>query len=185
MNSYFKGEEQSLEDILKARETRVQYQEYLLDKYRNTIVAFKLNIPGPVKYNPLIRDIFDEGLKVLKQSLDEASIEVVQQEAVYKNSGPEAFIVLNLLPNIIKKLTALIEENHPLGRLYDFDVINLEGLQLSREEIGMQPRKCLLCEKNAFECGRSRSHEVGALIAKIEKMALDYFNVRQSDRYTL
>jgi holo-ACP synthase len=182
MSLYFKGEEQSLQDILRSREIRVQYQEYLLDKYKNTVVSYKLNIPGPIKYNSLIKQIFDEGLTVFKLKLDEYLFQNLEEKTMYKNSGPEYFGTFNIEPEKIKGLTALIEETHPLGRLFDFDVIASNGLQLSREHIGIEPRKCLLCGKNAFECGRSRSHGVEALIAKIETMALDYFNAHNNDK---
>ena len=44
MNLHFIGEEQTLQDVLKSREERVQYQQYLLKKFSNTIVSYKLNI---------------------------------------------------------------------------------------------------------------------------------------------
>lgn len=182
MSLYFKGEEQSLQDILEARERRVQYQEYLLNKYENTVVSYKLNIPGPIKYNSLIKQIFDEGLKLFRQSLGEHVFEKFEEKTIYENTGPEYFGVFNIEAEKVKRLTTLIEETHPLGRLFDFDVITQSGLQLSREELEIEPRKCLLCRKNAFECGRSRSHEVDALIAKIETMALDYFNAHENDK---
>lgn len=182
MSIYFIGEEQSLQDILRAREIRVQYQEHLLNKYEATVVSYKLNIPGPIKYNSLIKQIFDEGLKVFKLKLNENVFETLQEKTIYENTGPEYFGTFNIEPEKIKRLTTLIEETHPLGRLFDFDVIAPNGLQLSREELGIEQRKCLLCEKNAFECGRSRSHEVDALVVKIETMALDYFNAHENDK---
>ena len=57
MSIYFIGEEQTLQDILTSREERVQYQQYLLNKFGYTIVSYKLNIPGPIKYNSLIKQI--------------------------------------------------------------------------------------------------------------------------------
>lgn len=175
MGVYFKGEEQSLQDILHARDIRALYQQYLLNKYGNTIISYKLNIPGAVKYNPLIKDIFDEGLKTLKQKLEESRISITHEKTIYKNSGPEYFAVFNVSEHLIKKLTTFIEETHALGRLFDFDVLDTLGKQVSRTEIGFEPRKCLLCSNNAFECGRSRKHEISAVTEKIEKMAVDYF----------
>jgi holo-ACP synthase len=69
-----------------------------------------------------------------------------------------------------------MEETHILGRIYDYDVLNSKGRHIDRQELGIEARKCLLCEKNAFECGRSRNHEVSELIYKIENMAFNYFN---------
>lgn len=177
MSRYFQGQEQSVKDILEARDTRVQYQEHLIKTYNMTIVSFKLNIPGPVKYSPLIKQIFDEGLSVFKQKLFKLSIDLVHEKVWYKNSGPEYFAVLNLAASDVKELCTSIEENHALGRLYDFDVVNSEGCLVSREELGLSQRKCLLCDNNAFECGRSRRHDVNSLIAHIETIALNYFGL--------
>jgi holo-ACP synthase len=177
VSQYFSGEEQSVQNILEARDLRVSYQEYLLDKYKTTIVSYKLNIPGAIKYSLLIKQIFDEGIMVFKQKLEEASINIVYENVWFKNSGPEGFIVVNTAALDVKQITTFIEETHALGRLYDFDVINTDGIQVSRQELGISQRKCLLCENNAFECGRSRRHEVSSLIAHIETIALEYFRL--------
>ncbi|WP_035292206.1 citrate lyase holo-[acyl-carrier protein] synthase [Clostridium sp. KNHs214] len=175
MNIHFQGKEQSLQEILKCREIRVQYQQYLLNKYRNTVISYKLNIPGPIKNNFIIKKIFDEGLQVFKDKLNETSGMVLEEKILYKDSGPEYFGVLNIFPYLMKKITIDIEETHALGRLYDFDVLNEKGEQISRQELGREPRKCLLCESNAFECGRARKHKVKELIDKVESMAEEYF----------
>lgn len=177
MSQYFSGEAQSVQDILESRDLRVRYQEYLLDKYKTTMVSYKLNIPGPVKYSSLIKLIFEEGILVFKQKLEEASISIVQEKIWYKDSGPEYFAVVYTAAQTIKQLTITIEETHALGRIYDFDVLNIDGSQASRQELGISQRKCLLCENNAFECGRSRKHEVSTLIAHIGAMALEYFGL--------
>lgn len=177
---YFNGEEQSLQDILIAREKRVEYQQFLLNKYKSVILSYKLNIPGPVKYNSLIKKIFDEGLLIFKKRLKELSIDIQYEKVLYQNSGPEYFAAFKMSSNIstylIKKLSTYIEETHDLGRLYDFDVIDASGKQFSREELGIGPRKCLLCDNNAFACGRSRTHSISELTDKIEKLAIEYFS---------
>jgi holo-ACP synthase len=177
LSEYFKGEEQSLQDILEARDMRVKFQEYLLENYKSALVSYKLNIPGPIKYSSLIKQIFEEGLKDFKKQLNEASISIIFEKIWYRNSGPEYFAVFSAVPIALKKLTTSIEENHALGRLFDFDVLKDDGTQISRQELGASQRKCLLCDNSAFECGRSRRHEVRELIEHIEKMAVDYFKL--------
>ncbi|AKN32436.1 hypothetical protein Ccar_16860 [Clostridium carboxidivorans P7] len=176
MGVSFKGEEQNIQDILSSRDERVQIQQYFLKKYKSPLISYKLNIPGPVKYNSFIKKIFDDGLLAAKNELAKASIEIIDEKLLYKNSGPEYFASFKDTPSFIKEITTKIEETHPLGRLFDFDVLDLEGNQLSRQEIGREPRKCLLCGRNAFECGRSRKHSVDELLDHIEKIALTYFN---------
>lgn len=177
MSEYFSGEKQSLEDILEARDIRVEYQQYLLNEYKNTIISYKLNIPGAIKYDSIIKDIFDEGLRILRQKLAEAGITIIHEKVVYKNSGPEFFGVFYESEYLIKKITTTIEETHALGRLFDFDVLDAKGKQVSRKELGFEPRKCFICNNNAFECGRSRKHDINDLINIIEKLALDFFKI--------
>lgn len=182
MSLYFKGEEQSLEDILRAREVRVEKQNELLNKYGSTVISYKLNIPGPIKYNSLIKKIYDEGLRVLEEKINENKVNILYEEEFIKNSGPEYLAAVDMPAALVKKITTSIEETHELGRLYDFDVLDEMGIQISREELGIDLRKCLLCDNNAFACGRSRAHGVDELINKIEAMAIDYFQLMSYHR---
>ena len=45
---------------------------------------------------------------------------------------------------------------------------------VSREEIGLPPRKCLLCEQPARYCMRAHTHTTAALLLKIEQMVADF-----------
>jgi len=178
MSLYFIGFEQTLQEILDSREERVLYQKHLLSKYHNTIVSYKLNIPGPIKYNSLIKEIFDEGLQLLKLKLKDDSVEIEHLYVAYKNSGPELFAVINISAFVIKEITTKIEETHALGRLYDYDVLDVRGRHIDRQELNIESRKCLLCDENAFECGRSRKHTVNELTDKIHNMAFNHFNIK-------
>ncbi len=169
------GVKQTLEDILKAREERVLFQQRLLETFKSPIIAYKLNIPGEVKYNPLIKKIFNAGLKEIKEILKKENIKIIYERTFYKDSGPAYFICFDSSHEVVKKICIGIEEKHPLGRLYDFDVLDKQGMQVSREDIHKQPRRCLLCNNNAFECGRSRAHDLKDLLLKVENMAKDYF----------
>ena len=55
----------TLEDILRARDTRANAQRRLLRAYRLPLVSFTMNIAGPVKSSPLIELAFDAGLEAL------------------------------------------------------------------------------------------------------------------------
>ncbi len=66
----------------------------------------------------------------------------------------------------IKNITIAIEESSQLGRLFDIDVIDVNFEKLSRKSF----RKCLICEKQAQECGRSRKHSIEELQNKVEEI---------------
>ena len=63
-----------------------------------------------------------------------------------------------------------------LGRLFDIDVLDAGGKKLSREGLGLPPRKCLLCEQPAHACARSRTHTVMELTERIESILRKEFS---------
>lgn len=145
--------EVSLLEILDARERRVQKQQELLQKYGKTLICFTMNIPGPVKVSPEIEAAFRIGDAMLQR------FEVLYQEDTSANTGFEKFYVVQGDAEQIKAACSLIEDGSPYGRLYDMDVMTPEGKKLSRTT----PRKCLICDKDAAVCGRSRAHSVEEL----------------------
>ena len=73
------------------------------------------------------------------------------------------------------KLTATrIEDTHPLGRLFDIDIIDENGVPVSRDRVGGQPRRCLVCDHEARFCMRKRWHTQDEIWAKINQMVADY-----------
>ena len=59
----------TLEDVLRAHDTRADAQRRLLRTYRLPLVSFTMNIAGPVKSSPLIALAFDTGLEALYDAL--------------------------------------------------------------------------------------------------------------------
>jgi len=166
----FKGEIVSLEEILQAKEERVACYQELLKEHPGTIVSYKLNIPGPIKANDLINRIFDAGLNSWFYHLEKNSISPLNPKFVYQKTGPEYYTVLKNDPLSIKELTTSIEESHSLGRLFDFDVSD-SGLNPYNRQ---QKRKCLICERDAFTCGRTKAHDLTTLQNKIIEMVEAY-----------
>lgn len=163
-------EKQVIEQILDAREKRAEKQRELINIYQNTLISFTLNIPGAEKRNPTFSKIHKKGIELLVEELIKQNIKLLCKTVQISADGDEAFLVVDADPWIIKRITTSIEENHKLGRLFDIDVINKNGEQVSRSGIGLHSRRCLLCNNSAKECGRSRSHSVSELLAKIYEL---------------
>jgi holo-ACP synthase len=92
----------------------------------------------------------------------------------WKNTGPEAIYVVDVDAELLKAAAAELEDEHPLGRLWDLDVIAPGQRVLSRKQLGLPARRCLLCERPAFECGRTRRHSLKELIAVIQRIVNSY-----------
>ena len=160
------GIEVGIEEILDCREKRVTIQNEMIKKYNKPVISFTMNIPGPIKTNNEIKKAFDIGKNLILENLKENNIKVLEIQELNENTGNELFISINSLAEKIKNMTVAIEESCELGRLFDIDVIDINFEKLSRKSF----RKCLICEEQAQECGRSRKHSVKELQDKIEEI---------------
>ncbi|MDR1316709.1 MAG: triphosphoribosyl-dephospho-CoA synthase CitG [Spirochaetales bacterium] len=158
-----------LEDVLAEREARASSQQRLLNTYTCTLVCLTLNIAGEYKAFPLARRCFQEGIRAMKRALDAEGLMIVHQESTLRTAGYAAYFSVAACPENIKTLACDIEAAHPLGRLFDFDVLRPDGRKLSRRDAGGTPRRCFVCGGDAFVCARSSAHEAaqvsGAMIA--------------------
>lgn len=156
----------TLEQVLLARDRRVQRQQALARQYGGTLLSFTMNIAGPVKDTPLVRLAFQAGLAALEQSLGAP----VHRETAVAPTGPEALLVYDQPARTVKDLCLRLEEQNPVGRLYDLDVLSPDGEKLSRP----QSRRCLICGGPVTICSRSRAHGLAAIRAKTEELLRDF-----------
>lgn len=162
----------TLEEMLAYREDKVRRQEELQKKHKNTvIVALGMNIPGPKKTSPGILKAFTAGAEALDRSFAHEKIRVIEEAAIKDKAGLcKLYAAESQDPYLVKRITVYLEENHPLGRLYDIDVYDGNGRGVSREELGIAARRCLICNKDAKICGRNRSHGVEELYERVEEI---------------
>lgn len=151
-----------------AREKRKNRQNELIKRFKNPIVSFTLNIPGPRKSSLHYTRIHAEGIRIIKGKLHD---NIVHMSSYRLMSGDEAYFSIDLPAESLKEIVVEIEEKHELGRIFDIDVLDIMGLSISRRSRGMEPRKCLICSKEAVLCSRSRSHTVEDLLEKIESIS--------------
>ena len=161
--------EVSLQDILEAREARVRQQQALLTEYRLPLVCFTMNIAGPVKNTPLIQRGFYAGLEQLNHQLplEQLCFQRVQELP----TGCEAVFAVDLPARELKQICTEIEQKHPLGRLFDMDVIDTDGSKLEREA----QRGCIVCGAPGRFCAASRAHSVEQLQAVTTQLLTRYF----------
>ena len=110
----------------------------------------------------------------------EAAVEAVQKvlTPTYKElrdleTGYEGYFLVDGSLLDVKKACCEIENEHPYGRLMDLDVLERVGetvVPVSRERVGEQPRRCLLCDRPARECMRAHTHTFGEIVQTIDKI---------------
>jgi len=147
--------EATLTEILDAREARVAHQRQLLETHQKTLICFTMNIPGPVKLDRDISIGFFVGCRLLRNSLGD---KLLFAEELRKTTGCEGYFVVDIPAKEAKRMTVEIEDADSVGRLFDMDVLDIDGRKLSRESLGYPRRKCLLCEKDAAICAGRRAH---------------------------
>lgn len=162
-----------LREMLEARERRVALQKKLLAEYRTSLVCFTMNIAGPIKNSPLIREGYELGKRLLTERLNARKIRVAHFEETSGATGNEGYFLVEAAPSTIQKVTSEIEDESELGRLFDMDVLGPDGSKAGRAELGLPERKCLICGGPAKDCARSRAHSVPELQARTRQILED------------
>ena len=157
--------------MLLCRERRFQIQQSYLQNYNCTLLSFCMNIPGPIKTNASIRKAFELGKHELLSWINLEHITIKDFSEFHEKTGDELILALDCPAKKIKEKAVLLEETFPLGRLYDIDIINRDGTKLSRN----YQRRCIICNKPAFECARSRSHAIEDLQNKVDEILQNIF----------
>ena len=166
--------EVTLLQMLDARENRVRKQTELLSRFRKPLICFTMNIAGPVKTSPLIQRGFSAGLEILDSRLQTPLF----RESRVLPTGCEAYYAVSLPARDLKRLCLEIEEQHPLGRLFDLDVIDTDGTKLERDT----QRGCMVCGAPGRGCAAGRVHSVQQLLSVTEEMLTRYFSSLDAQR---
>ncbi len=163
------GMEVTLENVMQFREKKAAIQDWLISGNTDRIVvALGMNIPGTVKTGPAVYRAFLEGMRVLEEVFRKKKGTVHFEAVLREAAGYAAVCQVEGIPaKVMKKCAVEIEETHRWGRIFDIDVIDENGALLTREEVGGNARKCILCGRDAKVCGRSRTHTARELYEKV------------------
>lgn len=158
-----------MEKILKARENR---QNNLLKMMNNdsVYVILKANIPGEDKRTNVARFL----VNLFRKRLNETFF---VKRSRFFNDYDGFYDIYEINCDDIKNIKLLcinIEDSAPLGRYIDIDVYQNSLKSLSRSELGIDNRKCFLCENDAHVCARSQAHSYEELENKLIDDVIDY-----------
>lgn len=171
-----------LEDMLAARDARAARQKAWLDRYRVPLLCLTLNVAGPIKVTEWIHKGFEEAVRLTQAQLHRHAVPVRAFLRTEAFTGLEAMWAADSDAPALKRMLCRIEAHGRFGRLLDLDVIGTDGDKISREDIGLAPRRCLLCGGEAAACARSRAHSVAELFGETEQILRAYFEDAYADR---
>lgn len=147
--------------VLTAREQRWHARRALVRAHGVPLLTLCLNIPGPDKNPPgaaealaLLRHSLLAALAARPQGLEA----LVHEDQGGGADGPYWHLLCALPAPELKRLAVAVESEHPLGRLADADVLDANAGAVSREHLGLPPRRCFLCEELPAVCRRQGTH---------------------------
>lgn len=162
----------TLDMLLESREKRWQLQRQLIqDNPGLTLVCLTVIMPGNVKRNAQSLVVAHAAVEAIQEAFGQ-SIQWQREQDL--STGYECYYLVDMSMIACKRLACEIEDNHPLGRLFDIDVINTHVEPVSRSVIGREGRKCLLCDHDARYCMRNHTHTRDELQQKIQQMIEAY-----------
>lgn len=162
----------TLDMLLASRESRQAKQMSLQSAHPgHTLVCLTVIMPGAVKRNFHSLIVANAALTAVLECFREHLVDVEVRDLL---TGYEAFLVVRVAAEQAKIMAAAIEDQHPVGRLFDIDVIGHDGAPISRTQVGLVARQCLLCDHEARWCMRNHTHTLAELHARIGQMIDDY-----------
>lgn len=158
----------TLDQLLESRDLRCATERQLLSDYPDkTLVVLTIVSPGTEKVTEQSEISFNAATEAIQNEF----IGDIHHTVIRKPpTGYEAYYILDLPKRLAKEHCVMIEESHPLGRLFDIDVIGEGCVPMSRTEVGASPRKCLICGKTARICMRERIHSLDEIIAEVKNL---------------
>ncbi|GAB78599.1 holo-ACP synthase / triphosphoribosyl-dephospho-CoA synthase [Austwickia chelonae] len=202
------AEEVDLAEMLAARDSRAAAQSRLLaaaasvagvDARRagtggdgsasaSCVLSLSVVVPGPVKELPWVRPVFDEAVRVVEETCAEQGWPVHDVAgSTGARTGPEALWAVLAPGPQVKEVVSALEDHHPVGRLWDLDVVvarsdsgspgtgpgdrpGIVPFPLSRADRGLPLRRCLVCGCAAAGCARSRRHGLPQVLAAARRV---------------
>jgi holo-ACP synthase len=160
----------SLPELLTSRESRQTRQRAWLARHHCTLISLTMVVPGAVKDSVLSRELFCLAWQALETLSQQHGWGWLAWRCLPQDTGCEGLIALDFPAQAIKQATLALEDNHPLGRLWDIDVLDAGGTILSRRDFGLPARRCLICQQPASLCSREQKHGTAQLLSQMETL---------------
>ena len=167
--------DKQLDEILKAREMRWQHRRSLAADWP-ALLSATLCIPLPARNEPCFSTWFHQQCQALIIRLSQAGYAPVCLEMANTPDGPVMLAGCRCSAAELKHFCVTLEETLTGGRLLDLDVMGNDMHNWSRRDLGLPPRRCFLCEKDAAVCIVTHAHAREELI---DHARAKLFSVRQ------
>lgn len=165
----------SLEALLAAKENRAARQADWLRHYQQPIISLTLVTPGAVKDTMRYRNTMGVALQACDQMLWQHGWQTLDRQVLWLPTGAEAMWCVAHPAAEIKAQCIELEQTHPLGRLWDFDIFCPQNGPVGRHSLDRTTRRCLVCDEPAHNCARSRRHPLDEVVSRVEGLINGWF----------
>lgn len=152
-----------MNNFLNNKEDRWKIITKAIEDYKKPIITLNLNIKGMHKN----KDEFEPIYKAAKMFLSNYKLIYEDEDnysAIYlaKNDGDHE-----------KKKFVNLEEKYDFMRFVDIDVIDTSLMPISRSDLGLHKRSCIVCGGDRFICMRKDRHSQEDFNARLDKTLLN------------
>ncbi len=148
----------TLEAVLAAKERLAFLQAELRCTYQIPVVSVTLNIPGSTKKTAALEELLRAAVDRFREAARDNGFSIAEERFIYPLTGPAAVMAVAGAADKIKQACITIEESGFYARLFDMDVFDAAGRQITRRSLGYGERTCFLCSQSAVLCRRSGEH---------------------------
>jgi holo-ACP synthase CitX len=193
----------TLEQLLQSRDNRAKHQKDLLGEYPGrSLLCMTVQLPGPEKRNRMSLAIAKAGVQAIREAFEPTYEELKDLETGYEayflvdlpalETKKRACQIEDTHPlgrlMDIDVLTLPVSENPPSrpvsGNYFSqgfaknqFPETSTRPARVetvSRLDIGLEARRCLLCGNEVRYCMRAKTHSKEELLSRIEQMLKEY-----------
>jgi len=170
--------------VLEARDQRAFIEREMIESFHTPVVCMTVVSPGATKDSSQFRIALSLAAQHLENRLQRNRIFVLEKRTRISLAGPEIYLAVSAEAHAIKQLCIEVEEELPWGRLLDIDVVTIDSHMamhkgspllpliapsaMHREELGVAPRTCLVCNQPAFNCRAANQHSIHELNEKVD-----------------
>ena len=156
--------------VLLARELRWQTRLHLVGSLSRPVISVTLRAPSRLRQLSEYRAAFDVLSGGLERLFYDEGLALEPLLSTFDAEGPARHYAAGDAL-IAKRLCARFEEEAPGGEMLDIDLMDEHARPLSRGDIGMPPRACLVCgTRPAALCVAGRGHDQGETEAAFDKL---------------
>lgn len=163
--------------VLEAREERWNRKRSLAAELSRAhpdapfaIASLTLRMPAPLRTSGRYDGVARSLHLAFLSGLEARSLVVLYEAYRISADGPETYVAAACSALELKQISVAIEENEVLGPLADLDVVDAEGRNIGRADLGLPPRRCLVCGEEAAPCSAGGRHGIDELEAAVRRI---------------